>query len=123
MNMQVTGLVVGADVVVGMVVVLVELIIDSVVVWWLLKVVSSTEVVVSNISGLSTVEISPPSTESTVDTSVDGIGVVIIGRVTLGLLVVDVFFLSNDVSAVSSISVDSSSKLSLSGVYNIIVSH
>lgn len=76
---------------------------------------------VSNISGLSTVEISPPSTESTVDTSVDGIGVVIIGRVTLGLLVVDVFFLSNDVSAVSSI--DSSSKLSLSGVYNIIVSH
>lgn len=32
MNMQVTGLVVGADVVVGMVVVLVELIIDSVVV-------------------------------------------------------------------------------------------
>lgn len=32
MNMQVTGLVVGADVVVGMVVVLVELVIDSVVV-------------------------------------------------------------------------------------------
>lgn len=88
----------------------------------LLKVVSSTEVVVSNISGLSTVEISPPSVESTVATSVGGIGVVIIGRVTLGLLVVDVFFLSNDVSAVSSI--DSSSELSLSsGVYNIFVSH